>query len=73
MKSFWLLKRRYAGPGEVESVVILADSESKARFLAASNRGFEAEEVWLSPKSSSCTLLSLDGEDRVVLSCGIFN
>jgi hypothetical protein len=47
--------------------VIRAESEERARLIAAENCGDEKEEAWLNPILSSCKELFLEGEEEMIL------
>lgn len=52
---------------ENDSVVVRASSEEAARELAAKHSAFEGPSPWLSPSKSTCEVVTVDGEDEVVL------
>ncbi len=47
--------------------VVRAESEEKARELAADDKGSEEVEAWLDSNLSSCLQLISDGEEKVIL------
>ncbi len=64
----WLVKR--IGPvdyDEYEGFLIRAESEQRAREMAEAKRADEEKGTWADPERSSCTLVTAEGAEEILL------
>jgi len=67
--SLWLLLRvdKSVLYDTADGFVVRAGSELSARRIAALDCGDEQAETWLNIRTSTCTELSADGEEGIIL------
>lgn len=70
----WLLRAidTKDGPWEpwydkIFGFVVRAETETKARSLAAEEKGAEGEKAWLDPSFSTCVELKAEGAPEVII------